>query len=277
MELQNKYLLNIPGILQFIENEFSVVDKETNTVDFTLNKAQSHFIRNFKKQNIILKCRQLGFTTLVLAIWTVIFLTMKNQNLIFICQDQDSADDLLKRVKFFINSYDERNGIVTPLSTNRKSQLVNSLTNSTFYVGTAKSPDFGRSKTISALHLSEVASYPRISDIISGAKQALIPGGLFVMESTAKGYNEFKDIWDAAVSGTSEYTPHFYGPEWEYDEDFLKAKEKELGHLFRQEYPKTPLDAFITTGECYFDQILIDNLMKEYIRTPIQFQFQDKV
>ena len=44
----------------------------------------------------------------------------------------------------------------------------------------------------------------------------------------------------------------FYKASAFYDQEFLDNKNKELGRLFKQEYPETAEEAFLTSGECYF-------------------------
>ena len=70
-----------------------------------------------------------------------------------------------------------------------------------------------------------------------------------------------------------EQEKHFNCREWEYDEEFLKNKEKELGErLFKQEYPRTPEEAFLTSGDCYFDTQLLSEILKK-TQEPIVCQF----
>ena len=54
--------------------------------------------------------------------------------------------------------------------------------------------------------------------------------------------------------GEGVFKPLFYKASDFYDKTFLEGKEKELGRLFKQEYPQTPIEAFVTSGDTYFDK-----------------------
>ncbi|MDY0144214.1 MAG: hypothetical protein RBR97_20215, partial [Bacteroidales bacterium] len=76
-----------------------------------------------------------------------------------------------------------------------------------------------------------------------------------------------------AKIGKNNYKPLFYNPEWEYSPEFLAQKRLELGErLFNQEYPMTEEDAFLTSGECYFDVHILREILKG-AKEPINFQF----
>ena len=72
---------------------------------------------------------------------------------------------------------------------------------------TAGGKGIGRSDTLQCVHLSEYAFWPEGSDgkaaTLTGILQAVpsMPGTMVVIESTANGYEDFKDRWDAAVAG----------------------------------------------------------------------------
>ena len=61
-----KMLMNNPKI--WIENLVKIADKEGNVVPFKLNELQGDFVKNMEKFNIILKSRQLGFSSVALAL-----------------------------------------------------------------------------------------------------------------------------------------------------------------------------------------------------------------
>jgi hypothetical protein len=78
---------------------------------------------------------------------------------------------------------------------------------SAYSVGTAGSENTGRSKTIQFLHLSEAAQYKNPEGIKTGLIQCVsdAPGTEIWWESTAFGYNWFKDFVDDAIAGKNEY------------------------------------------------------------------------
>ncbi len=146
----------------------------------------------------------------------------------------------------------------------------------------------GRSETLNNVHLSEFAFWKgNKNEILDGVMQA-VPAErntLVVIESTANGYNEFKDLWDGAVAGTNGWVPLFIawfheaeyrmavteGTVWDQEERALM----EAYHLdpeqmawrrwciavnchgdkrkFQQEYPSTPEEAFLFSGTPFFN------------------------
>lgn len=236
-----------------IEGEFDIVNKRSEDIPFTLNKAQEDFVSNMTGRDIILKARQLGFSSLILAILTIDFILEDNQRCVVMSHETDATQRLMDRVKFYVNCFERKNNTKLNLRYNSRSEMVNEGNGSSFYIGTAESRSFGRGDTITSLHLSEFAFYPDPEKILAGVMQAVIPTGKVFIESTANGFNFFKGFWDEAKNGNRPFKAHFYNPTWEYDEVFLANKKAELGRFYEQEYPMTDSEAFLTSGNLYFD------------------------
>ena len=248
---------------RFIEDNFTIVNKELKTVDFILNEQQRKLCDDMRGKDVILKARQQGFSSLISAIFATDFILEENFYSVIVADIDDNSAMLLEKVKKYIESYELKTGVKVPLKYDSKSELYNPFMNSRYHIGTAKNTQFGRSRTISNLHLSEAAFYPHLSSIMAGAGQAVVKTGKFILETTANGFNEFKDFWDDAVRGQNGFTPHFFSASGFYPEEFLEYKRRELGRLFLQEYPDKPIDAFVASGDCYFNT---DALAKHYDR-----------
>lgn len=146
----------------------------------------------------------------------------------------------------------------------------------------------GRSDTFNNLHISELAFWKgEKKDILTGLFQSVpnTEDSMIIIESTANGYEYFKELWDRAVAGESDYIPMFIG--WNelksyrmnYNGFELTDKEKDLMDLykldleqitwrrwciqnnlsgneedFKQEYPISPEEAFISTGKSVFNK-----------------------
>jgi len=260
------------GYKKFIEKNLEIVNKEGELVPFKLNAIQGKFlIDDFTNPKaIILKARQQGFSSLILAVFLADFLLKENTYNVVVADEASNAQGLLKRVKDYLKSWATKGGfdIDKVLKYNSKYELYLESTNSTYHIGTAQNTNFGRSKTITNLHLSEGAFYPHFEDLTSGAMQAVVPTGRVIIETTANGFNKFKTYWDKTVSGDTPFKPHFYPAQDFYSREFLQQKEKELGRLYKQEYPATPLEAFITSGETYFDSDSLGHYL-DLIRKPM--------
>jgi hypothetical protein len=238
----------------FIEDMLTIIDKKGNVVPFNLNPIQRRFIEVATGRDIILKARQQGFSSLILGSFAKDFIFKENSLSVVIADISDNSQDLLSRVKHFIKAYEEKNQTKIPLKYNSKYELQNAITNSRYIIGTAENTEFGRSKTITNLHMSEAAFYKHFRKLHASAGTALVPNGRFVIETTANGFNEFKEFWDESVLGETGFTPHFFPAEDFYSQEFLDEERKRLGRLYEQEYPSSALEAFITSGELYFDQ-----------------------
>ena len=249
---------------RFVEDQLSIINKQGQNVPFKLNSIQAAYVQKSSSRDIILKARQQGFSSFILAAFTADFLLKENSNSVVVADKSDNAIALLGRVKHYIAAYEQKNKVKVPLKYNSKYQLVNGANNATYTIGTAQEQEFGRSRTITNLHLSEAAVYPNLPSLLAGAAQAVVPTGKLIIETTANGFNAFKTLWDDSTLGATAYQPLFFRASDFYTPETLEQKRKELGErLFNQEYPNNPLEAFITSGDSYFDKDAMNEYLKE--------------
>jgi len=243
------------GYRAFIEENLTIVNKEGKEEGFVLNEVQrKYLLEDTAWYDYILKARQQGFSSLILAVFTADFLLKENSRSVVVADIADNAQELLDRVKFFLRSYEMRNDVKIPLKYNSKYELFNEQMNTRYTIGTSTNIDFGRSKTITNLHLSEFNFYNDPLALLAGALQAVVPSGKVVIETTANGFNEGKTIWDECNLGLRPFRPLFYGASGLYSKEFLEKKKMELKERYVQEYPENPVEAFITSGDNYFDK-----------------------
>lgn len=234
------------GYKKFIEENLDIVNKKNEIIPFKLNKIQEKYLlEDYSGKDVILKARQQGFSSLILALFTVDFLLKENTRSVIVADISDNAMELLDRVKFYIGAYEYRNKVKIPLKYNSKYELFNEAKNSRYSIGTADNSEYGRSKTITNLHLSEFGFYKNPQKLFTGAMQAVIPNGRVIIETTANGFNYLKTFWDECIVGERNFKPSFYGASSFYSKEFLGAKKKELKEFFSQEYPETPNEAFL--------------------------------
>lgn len=243
---------------RFIEERLRIVSKQGTEVPFLLNSVQAQYLEtDATGRDIILKARQQGFSSVILAKFTADFLLKEHSQSVVVADNADNAVALLERVKFYLKSYEDVTKIKVPLKYNSRFELHNETMNSKYIIGTAENTEFGRSRTITNLHLSEAAFYPHLKKLLAGALQAVVPDGWAVLETTANGFNELKEYWDESMLGETGFKPIFYPASGFYDEEFLVIKKKELGQTYLQEYPETALDAFLTSGQSFFDKMAL--------------------
>lgn len=239
-------------------------------------------------RELILKARQQGFSTLILAIYFCLTLNEDNTQTIVIAHDINSTVLLFQMVKRFYEHLPADKKIPTKYA-NRREFMWDEI-GSYFFVGTAGSGEFGRGGTINNIHASEVAFWSLGEDIVAGLLQAVPTDGNIFVESTANGIGNYYQIeYEAATNGDSVFTPRFFAwfenPEYRLaitapfvrtDEEsalaerfnlddeqlnWRRVKSKELREKFPQEYPSTQEEAFISSGHPYFDRETITSLL----------------
>jgi hypothetical protein len=239
---------------KFIQQRLKIINKEQQEVPFDLNEIQQKYmVQDATGRDIILKARQQGFSSVILGQFTADFILKEHSFNVVVADIDDNASGLLKRVKYYLDCYEGITGTKVPLKYNSKSELYNPIMDTTYIIGTAKNTEFGRSRTITNLHLSEAAFYPNLEDMIAGAGQAVVENGRLIIETTANGFNYFKTFWDECTLGQKPYRPLFYKASDFYSAEFLAKKKLELGKKFQQEYPESAEEAFLTSGDLYFD------------------------
>lgn len=208
----------------WIENFITIVDKNNEEIPFILNEQQDHFLNNITKYNVILKSRQLGFSTLSCALSLYHATTKKNTQCLLVSYTQASSDTLFFKLKQMYTSLPD---IIKPkLTNNNKKELVME-NGSIITCAVAGTKDLARGSTLTFVHLSEYAFWGKnASQLLLGIEQALIPKGTLIIESTANGFNHFEDLYSNADKGEAMYMPFFFA--WHKDkmmfaEDYKQA------------------------------------------------------
>jgi hypothetical protein len=103
--------------------------------------------------------------------------------------------------------------------------------NSAYLVDTANNYESMRGMTIFSLHLSEFAFYQNAEKKARSLFNAVpdTPASMIVIESTANGYNMFRRLWVAAITGKSNYLPLFipWHEDPQYSMPFANTEERE--------------------------------------------------
>lgn len=284
------------------------LNKVQKSFIITLNKAKEDY-RAQKILSIklnILKGRQQGFTTVITAYQLACAILNKNFSGYTLSDKADNTETIFQNKAKFV--YDQLpDQLKHTEKYNNKRQLLFEKTNSNWSVDTA-TKDVGRSKTINFLHGSECAFWKDgMQSIQAGLGEALTKNCIQINESTANGFNDYQKLWDSGTCIncfyewwlTPEYRLNFESErikgqfisdienksEWIYERlRWLKEKKLELEQLYwyfkkyesyidkrliKQEYPCTPEEAFLTSGQCYFDSEKLIKRIQE-VREPIK-------
>ena len=280
-----------------IEGVMQVVDKEGKVVPFFLNAAQRRVLDVIRREGIdrpffLLKGRQQGMTTLLTAMQLCLCLTRRNFAGLTMADNTDNAETIfLDKAKTLLSRLPP--SLVPHLKYNSRKELTFDRLGSTWRVATATS-DAGRSRTLHFVHYSEVAFFKCDLVKLRRAMGQTVKKGLVVYETTANGFNQAKELWDSGTC-VNIFVPWWETPEYVLEKtppmdawigervkrllerglsqsqcNWYAAKYRQLDKDgLRQEYPLSPEDAFVSSGECMFDKdALIDCLSraKEGIR-----------
>ena len=199
-------------------------EEDDLVIQFKPNRAQRRFIEKLHHRNIILKARQLGFTTLIAIIWLDHALFIANSRCGIIAQDREAAEVIFRdKVKFAYEHLPDELKKAMPLARDSASELLFAHNNSSIRVATSM-----RSGTIHRLHISEFgkicAKFPdKAAEVITGSIPAVPLNGITIIESTAEGSEgEFHDMTQRAIGIQQEgrklterdYRFHFF-PWWD--------------------------------------------------------------
>lgn len=257
----------------FMAENFKIVNKEQVAVPFEAQPAQHslNWHMQFYRELLILKARKMGFSSDALGIATTKFIMGKNEKCVSMSFETEASQKQLSRAKYYIKSYEEINDVKLNFKYNSKNTMALESKSendkggydyfqNVLQVGTFGNSSFGRGDDITYLHLTEV-SLADLEQLMAGVGEACLPGAFKLLETTANGFNSYKKTWDDAVLNQNSFAALFYSPYWEYPEEYVTKKRNDLGRLGAQEFPLNPEEAFLTSGELYFDNLALRDLL----------------
>jgi hypothetical protein len=316
-------LTNDPSLIKNkrwrMDNLYYITTKDGTKEVFKMNRAQQHFFTNFLEgehpyhRHVILKARQLGFTTFIdLFILDEVLFRTNKEGIIIAHKVQDASEIFDKKIDFALrNMAEDVKGAFFKLNRNsaRKVQVTIDYGPEAGATSSISVSVSGRSGTYHYVHVSEFAKmcvmFPKRAEEVETGTFPTVPfDGFIFVESTAEGmagrfYEMFQENWVRRDTITPllsqvQFMPHFYN--WQYD-DAEMAKiyetiptskmeeceidwasyqaENNLSDLeityyymkwlqfggrsgtdavkkLKQEYPTTPEEAFLSTGQSYF-------------------------
>jgi len=309
---------------EFFSKYLKIRDRETSEIiPFVPNKSQQkllNIVEGWEKKYpddktrptlyvIILKARRQGFSTCTEALFFTRLIREKHKTGMIISFDDDSATNISDMSNIFYQYLPQElkperrpaHGKGLFLENNKfDSRIPISDTNnpglqSKFLIDTARNMNAGSSYNIHYLHLSELAKYPGDVKVMMTSILQAVPSfnSIVIVESTALGFNYFKDLWDDSISGKNDYIPLFIpwfedeGSHMPYDGFVLTEEEEKIKALYnlsnaqlqwrrwaiknkcggdigqyRQEYPASPEEAFLSTGKPVFDNESVNNRLQ---------------
>lgn len=264
----------------------------------TWHEEQQRFERERTGRDIVLKSRQIGFSTLELMRGLYLSSTRNSFNTVVAGHDQSLVQDLFESVRFAAEGL-EAVGKLPGTTRDTVRMLRFGGLGSTVSVTEAGATERSASKkghsgTIHRLHATEVARWAEPAESMKGFLGAVPDDGEVVIESVAAGAGGwFYDHVMDALAGRGRYKLHFY-PWFEHlayraavPDDFdpspcddtekllrslgcddeqiawWRGKVEDFGDDVLEQYPPTPELAFRASGRTWFDQRDLDAIASE--------------
>lgn len=303
-------------------NLYWIITKNGTKELFRMNAAQRHFFENYLNptdpakryhRHIILKARQLGFTTFIdIYILDEILFRTNREGIVIAHKVQDATEIFDRKIDFALRNMSEKVKeayFKTNRNSAKKIQVTIDYGPDAGSMSSIAVTSSGRSGTFFYVHISEFAklcvSYPKVAfEVETGTFPAVPFDGEIFIESTAEGmagrfYEMFHENWATRhlitpMKSRVMFLPHFYN--WQYDEmemskitETIPVSEMELCEIdwteyqrdhsltdleityyymkwlqmggknspdainkLHQEFPTTPEEAFLATGQAYF-------------------------
>lgn len=294
-KVKSKYTKQKPEIplkddpVAFAEKYLRILNKEKQNVPLLYNLAQKKYLANRTHRDLILKARQLGFSTAIDADNFRLAIT-RTETIAILAHEDETTQKLRRMVDRFYENFPAEYKPVRKYANSRLASYP--VTDSEIIIATAGNKNTGRGGTYSRVHGSEVAFFKDAEAIMAGILQGGNPS--IALESTpngAQGY--FYELCMEALEHKGVWRLHFFpwfeDPSYrlplEQDEIIVfteeelalvaregltpeqikwrRDKQKELKALFIQEYPEDPISCFLQSGYGYFgdtSKVFIDRI-----------------
>lgn len=266
---------------------YCIKDKNGKKIKFEPNQEQEEFYLNRHKRDIILKARQLGFTTMKMIMDLDECLFNKNFSAGCIAHNLDDAKDIFRnKIKYAYQSIsDDQRQLISDLGYELPKPVTDKDNSYVFDNGSSIKVSVSyRGGTLQSLHVSEFGKICRkfpdkAKEIVTGAFESVAVGNVITIESTAEGregyfYDYCHDAERLHNLGKKlnelDFKFHFF-PWW-----------KRAEYRVDGDYPKS-IDGYFAELKAKFDielddqqkawyaakkKILGDDIKREYPSTP---------
>jgi hypothetical protein len=267
--IRQEYIKCAQDPAHFMKKYCHIQHPQRGRVIFNLYPFQEkvlHLLRD-NPYSIILKSRQLGISTLSAGYSLWIMLFQKDKNILCIATKQETARNMVTKVKFM---YDNLPSWLK-IEADENNKLSLRLSNGSQIKATSASSDAGRSEAVSLLLIDEAAFIDQIGEIWASAQQTLATGGGAIVLSTPYGTgNWFHKTWVSAENNENDFLPirlpWYVHPE--RDEAWRKRQDELLGdpRIAAQECDCN----FSTSGDTVFHSEWIEFIKETTIQDPVE-------
>ena len=273
--IQQEYVKCAADPVHFMKKYCYIQHPQRGRIPFNLYPFQDKVLKLFQENpySVVLKSRQLGISTLGAgySLWLMLF--HKDKNVLCIATKQDTAKNMVTKVKFMYENLPSWLKIDAP----ENNKLTLRLSNGSQIKATSASSDAGRSEAVSLLLIDEAAFIDNIGEIWASAQQTLATGGGCIALSTPYGTgNWFHKTWVRAENGENDFLPiklpWYVHPE--RDQAWRDRQDELLGDP-RMAAQECDCD-FSTSGDIVFYPEYIEFYEKTYIKDPLEKRGADQ-
>ena len=254
----------IDGFFYFCENYWFIKHPERGRILFELREAQQQTIEAWhtNRYNVVLKARQIGFSTLAAAyaFWLTFF--WSDRFVVMLSRTEREAAKLLQKSKYgyrWLPQWMKERG--PSQVTDHQLKMV--FDNESAIESLPSSNDPARGESVYLVIVDEMAFLSNPDEAWASIEPIADVGGRIIALSTANGSgNFFHTLWVGSQTGTNLFRGLFFP--WsagDRDDDWYEVKSKTtpLWQL-HQEYPRSPEEAFIKSGNPVFAPELLAGL-----------------
>ncbi len=273
--IQQEYIKCASDPVHFMRKYCFIQHPQRGRIPFNLYPFQEKVLTLFQENpySVVLKSRQLGISTLGAgySLWLMLF--HKDKNVLCIATKQDTAKNMVTKVKFMYENLPSWLKIDAP----ENNKLTLRLSNGSQIKATSASSDAGRSEAVSLLLIDEAAFIENIGEIWASAQQTLATGGGCIALSTPYGTgNWFHQTWVRAENAENDFLPiklpWYVHPE--RDQTWRDRQDELLGDP-RMAAQECDCD-FNTSGDTVFYAEYLEFYEQTYIKDPLEKRGADQ-
>lgn len=245
---------------EYLERCTKIKGKTPGLIPFILNEAQKDLFNALNRYSrvIILKARQMGFSTAVTGYLYHKTITTPGTNTALIGYNSDLTAELLDKVKTFYRTTPD--SLKPTIQYNSKYEISFPSIDSKILV-LPSSENVGRGYTLHNVLLTELAFWDKAEEKMLAIENAVPKNGKIVIESTP---NAIGNLYHRMWQSDNGYEKKQYGWWWHYSEEEIEEIRRRINNpmRFAQEYGLE----FLSSGRPVFSSDLIKRLRKGILK-----------
>ncbi len=244
----------------YLERFCKIKTKQSGLQPFILNEAQKDLYNTLNKHNrvIILKARQIGFSTAVTWYFYHKTITTPGVTTALIGYNSDLTAELLDKVKTFYRTTPD--SLKPTIQYNSKFEISFPKLNSKILI-LPSTENVGRWYTLNYVLCTELPFWEKAEEKMQSLEGSVPINGTIVVESTP---GNVGDLFHRMWMSDNDYVKKEYGWWWHYSEDEMEIIRRRMNdpRRFAQEFELT----FSSSGRPVFDYGMVKKMRKNVLK-----------